>query len=310
MGFRCLRLGWLATLLVFLCVPSASGEIRRQGAKQVEERLSGIRIPFIANSGQTDPAVAYYAQTFAGTVFVTRDGRIVYSLPGEKDPASAARSSGRRGAWSLIERPVGGSAQPSGSDPSSTGVSYFLGDDPTRWGSGLATFEAVSLGEVWPGICLDLRARGKNVEKFFTVEPGGDPSRIRMSVEGARSLRVNKAGALVVGTGPGEVTFTPPVAFQERQGTRRLVKAAYELYGRGYGFRLGDYDPTVRSRLIPCCRPRTWAAAASTRPSPWRSTRPRVTCTWPGSRLPRIFPARRAGRRRPTAAAMTPSSRG
>jgi len=58
MGFRCLRLGWLATLLVFLCVPSASGEIRRQGAKQVEERLSGIRIPFIANSGQTDPAVA------------------------------------------------------------------------------------------------------------------------------------------------------------------------------------------------------------------------------------------------------------
>jgi len=171
--------------------------------------------------------------------------------PGEKDPASAARSSGRRGGWSLIERPVGGSAHPRGSDSSSTGVSYFLGDDPTRWGSGLATFEGVSLGEVWPGISLDLRAHGKNVEKLFTVDPGGDPSRIRMSVEGARSLRINEAGALVVGTGLGEVTFTPPVAFQERQGARRLVKAAYELYGRRYGFRLGDHDPAVPVEIDP-----------------------------------------------------------
>jgi hypothetical protein len=252
MGFRCLLFGWLATLdLVFLYVPSASGEIRRQGAKRVGEYLSGIRIPYIANSGQTDPAVAYYAQTFAGTVFVTRDGRIVYSLPGEKDSASAARSSGRRGGWSLIERPVGARTHPRGSDRSPTGVSYFLGDDPTRWGSGLATFEGVSLGEVWPGISLDLRAHGKNVEKLFTVEPGGDPSRIRMSVEGAWSLRVNEAGALVAGTGLGDMTFTPPVAFQERQGARRLVKAAYELYGRRYGFRLSDYDPAVPVEIDP-----------------------------------------------------------
>ena len=72
-----------------------------------------------------------------------------------------------------------------------------------------------------------------------------------MSVEGARSLRINEAGALVVGTGLGEVTFTPPVAFQERQGARRLVKAAYELYGRRYGFRLGDHDPAVPVEIDP-----------------------------------------------------------
>ena len=64
-------------------------------------------------------------------------------------------------------------------------------------------------------------------------------------------MRINEAGALVVGTGLGEVTFTPPVAFQERQGTRRLVKAAYELYGRRYGFRLGDYDPAVPVEIDP-----------------------------------------------------------
>jgi len=63
----------------------AAGVLQPQ---HVAEHLSGVLIPFVANAGQTDPAVAYFAPTFAGTVFVTRDGRIVYSLPGRNGIAS------------------------------------------------------------------------------------------------------------------------------------------------------------------------------------------------------------------------------
>jgi hypothetical protein len=242
---------WVALSLLF--VSGASGEARRVADEVVSERLSGLNIPFIANSGQTDPAVAYYAQTFAGTVFVTRDGRIVYSLPGVKASASGGLPSIRKAGWSLAETPVGGRARPSGSERASTRVSYFLGNDPTRWSSDLPAFEGVSLGEVWPGISLALRARGKNVEKLFTVEPGGDPSRIRMRVRGGRSLRVNAAMGLVIETGLGDVTFTPPVAFQEQGGVRHPVNVAYELRGKEYGFRLGGYDsalPVVIDPLV------------------------------------------------------------
>ncbi|HLE87209.1 MAG TPA: hypothetical protein VI727_06065 [Candidatus Brocadiaceae bacterium] len=38
-------------------------------------------MPFIANEGQVDERVAFYAKTFGGTVFVTKDGDIMYSLP-------------------------------------------------------------------------------------------------------------------------------------------------------------------------------------------------------------------------------------
>src|SRR3990172_4807814 len=38
-------------------------------------------MPFIANEGQVDERVAFYSKTFGGTVFVTKDGDIVYSLP-------------------------------------------------------------------------------------------------------------------------------------------------------------------------------------------------------------------------------------
>ena len=51
---------------------------------------------FIANNGQVDEQVAFYAKTFGGTVFVTKEGEIVYSLPsGRDDPAGASQEAGR-----------------------------------------------------------------------------------------------------------------------------------------------------------------------------------------------------------------------
>ncbi|MBM2835626.1 MAG: hypothetical protein HW406_2787, partial [Candidatus Brocadiaceae bacterium] len=44
-----------------------------------------LQIPFIANEGQTDEKVAFYANTFGGSVFVTKDGEIVYALPKSGD---------------------------------------------------------------------------------------------------------------------------------------------------------------------------------------------------------------------------------
>jgi hypothetical protein len=247
------RFGWM-TALALVVAQSSSGGTREADEKRTGERISGVRIPFIANSGQTDPAVAYYAPTFAGTVFVTRDGRIVYSLPGKKASAAGGRSSVKgeaRPGWSLTETAVGAEARPNGVDRASTGVSYFHGNDPARWRTGVPTFEGVSLGEVWPGISLELRARGKNVEKLFTIAPGADPSRIRMSMVGARRLSTDRTGALIASTGLGDVTFTPPAAYQERHGVRRSVKVVYELRGRQYGFRLDGYDPDTTVVIDP-----------------------------------------------------------
>lgn len=240
---RGLRLSWLVAL-PFILVPSASGGVR-QAKERVARRLQEVRIPFITNSGQIDSAVAYYAPTLTQTVFVTREGRIVYSLRDARASGSDARTRREGTGWSLTESVVGGKARPKGREPASTSISYFVGNDPARWRSGLATFQGVSLGEVWPGIRLELRAHGKNVEKVFTVEAGADASRIGMRVAGASWLRVNEAGALVAGTGLGEVTFTPPTAYQERQGARHPVGVAYELRGLGYGFCLAGHDPTL-----------------------------------------------------------------
>ncbi len=43
-----------------------------------------VQVPFIANKGQVDERVLFYAPTFGGTVFVEKDGEVVYALPGGK----------------------------------------------------------------------------------------------------------------------------------------------------------------------------------------------------------------------------------
>jgi hypothetical protein len=49
----------------------------------------------------------------------------------------------------------------------------------------------------------------------------------------------------VARTGLGPVTFTAPVAYQERDGVRRPVTVAYRLEGRDYGFTVGHHDPRL-----------------------------------------------------------------
>jgi hypothetical protein len=55
-----------------------------------QQKLSAMSIPFVPNGGQWDARAAFAAQTFAGTVFVTKQGELVYSLPGKRidSPAS------------------------------------------------------------------------------------------------------------------------------------------------------------------------------------------------------------------------------
>ena len=213
---------------------------------EVRAQLAGLRVPFIANQGQVDATVAYYAPTFAGTVFVTRQGELVYSLPGRATgtPRSRPRPSSNAG-WSLTETLVEGRARPAAWERGETNVSDFRGNDPARWRARIPTYDQVSLGEVWPGVTMSLRAHGHSIEKIFTLEPGASVNRIRVRMHGARSLAVNPEGALVARTGLGDVTFTAPAAYQERDGVRHPVAVAYRRQGAEYGFSVGAYDRSL-----------------------------------------------------------------
>ena len=60
-----------------------SGKVKENTltGKGLQKKLVSLPVPFIQNQGQLDSDVKFYAKTFSGTVFLTKDAEIVYSLP-------------------------------------------------------------------------------------------------------------------------------------------------------------------------------------------------------------------------------------
>lgn len=90
----------VALLLSMVLVNTLVAEHEHKGTPsnaEVMQKTQKLQMPFIANEGQLDERVAFYARTFGGTVFVTKDGEIVYSLP-------AGREEGRQGSSGAEEQ--------------------------------------------------------------------------------------------------------------------------------------------------------------------------------------------------------------
>jgi hypothetical protein len=255
----------LLFFIISLFLGSSSG-ISAATPIKADGRLN-YHMPFISNEGQLDAQVKYYAKTFGGTVFVTGDGQLVYSLSRKGKTAVVHKPSVKSNlnknklvqgqniaGISLKEELVGGKiAGVKGEGAAAAKVNYFRGSDGNKWKTNLSTYDLVDLGEVYDGIQLKLRAYGNNVEKLFYVKPGAKPEDIKVKLTGARSLEIGDTGELAVETNLGTVSFTRPVAYQEIGGKRVEIAANYFLLdsqsssadsGRIYGFRLGDYDKT------------------------------------------------------------------
>ena len=204
------------------------------------KRLAKVNLPFIENNGQTHEDVKYYTSTFAGNAFVTED-HITYSLmkssPKEEDGENQIRGVALKESFLTKE-----ALHPRGLDRSDSIVNYFVGAEE-NWRSNVPTYNAVSLGELWPYVDVELKAYGANIEKIFKVYPGGSVEDIRLSLDGVLSLNVDEKGELILETELGDLAMTKPVAFQDIDVVQKDVEAFYLVEGSTYGFAVGDYDP-------------------------------------------------------------------
>jgi hypothetical protein len=210
------------------------------------KKMAAVQVPFIKNQGQiANDNVQFYAQTFAGTIFVTKESHLVYSLPQKDHKNSGA-------AWVFRESFVGlQPTRPQGESKSPVRVSYYKGNNPHTWQKQLAAFDSIGLGELYPGIRVSLKAAGNNVEKLFYVSPGAAPDAIKIDVEGVRSISTNAHGQLVLDTALGDIVFTAPIAFQVVDGRRQAVDVAYALADGHYGFKMGEYDKNYELVIDP-----------------------------------------------------------
>jgi hypothetical protein len=120
-------------------------------------------------------------------------------------------------------------------------VSYFIGNDPKNWRSGIPTYGKVKYAQIYPGVDLVFYGNQRQLEYDFVVAPGADPSRIAWRIDGARAS-VDAEGNLVLSAPNGPASFKKPVLYQMDGDKKTSVEGSFAVAGNQVRFRLGSYD--------------------------------------------------------------------
>ncbi|HEY1219591.1 MAG: SBBP repeat-containing protein [Bryobacteraceae bacterium] len=124
-------------------------------------------------------------------------------------------------------------------------TNYLVGADPKRWIRNLPTYGRIEYRNIYEGIDVAWYGNQGQLEYDFTIRPGADASRIRMSIEGARKLALNPDGGVDIETAAGAMKLRLPQIYQDAADARQPVQGGYSLEaGNVIGFKLAGYDKT------------------------------------------------------------------
>ena len=201
------------------------------GAAQHPELRQFGRLPLVfeSNQGQVDPSVKFLARVEGGALFLT-----------EREAVLAARGGG------VVRMRLAGAGKPQAIqalEPTGGVSNYILRNDPARWRTGIPHFLRVAYRSVCTGVDIVYYGNPQSLEYDLIVSPGADPAEIQMAFDGVKSMRLDRAGDLVLKTSGGELRQKRPRAFQETASGRVEVQARYRLKpGKRVGFELARYD--------------------------------------------------------------------
>jgi hypothetical protein len=208
----------------------------------VVDSFGALPMRFERNEGQTDPRVSFLSRGRGYALFLT-PGEVVLSLARARE-RSVVRM-----------RLVGGRATPQiAGEILLPGRSHsYVGSDPAKWWTDVKQYGRVAYRGVWEGI--DVAFYGTQlgeIEADFVVAPGADPRAIRLAFDGARRVRLDAEGNLVVETSTGEVVQRRPVVYQDVGGVRRTVAGSWALKGRKQAvFRVASWDRSATLVIDP-----------------------------------------------------------
>ena len=252
-----LTAGALLCLLAALLVAPALEALRPAGLPSLPSpaataALAGLPLQFVANAGQTDPAVRFQARALGGSVFFT-PGEVVLALPAAESGQTAVLRLRFSGA-NLAPTITGAARQPGTAN-------YFTGADRARWRTDVPTYGAIVYHQLYDGVDLHYDGELGQLKGTYQVAASADPGRIHWRYDGAASTRIDADGSLRImlpASAAGSartLVEAAPIAWQEIGGRRVPVDVRYALAPDGSaGFALGAYDMTRPLTIDPALR--------------------------------------------------------
>jgi len=222
-------------------------------------------IEFVENKGQWDSRILFRGNAANGTVFLTTTG-ITYLLHSREDldrvqekVMGHAHGNGDKhktatpNTEDVIVRSHSYNVDFEGArinkdqvraeKPGEGLVSYFIGDDSTKWGRGCRIFQAVTYPDIYPNIDLRFYSDAGLLKYDFIIKPGGKVSDITLKYDGVDKISLKK-GQLIISTSVGDVRELNPFSYQSKNGLREEVNCQYRLQGNRVKYEVKSYDAT------------------------------------------------------------------
>jgi hypothetical protein len=130
---------------------------------------------------------------------------------------------------------------------------YFLGNDESRWHTGVPLYGSVRYENLYPNIDLRLREANGVPEYDLLLQPGADLVAVVVHVEGAQRLSIASDGSLVIETALGPLTQSAPKTWQMGDdGRKREVVCNFTLLGADrFGFAATGWDGDTSLTIDP-----------------------------------------------------------
>ena len=126
------------------------------------------------------------------------------------------------------------------------------------------TYRRVRLANAYPNVDVVFYGQEHRVEYDVVVEPGGDPSALRLRGDGSTELSVDERGDLIAVADDAALTLHRPIAYQTLNGRRVDVESAFVLTDAGeIRIDVGAYDRSRTLVIDPVVTYATYVGGAS-----------------------------------------------
>ena len=230
--------------------PSRMRPVVETDESRVAANFGNLPLSFEPNQGQTDSQVKFFSRNSHYNLFLT-SSEAVFTLPVHS--STKPRSHGRAAQADRI--PMDSQAvlrmeilrasptpQVEGDRQIEGHTNYLTGRDSGKWVRDVPQYARVNYRGIYPGVDLTFYGEQRQLEFDFVVKPGASPATIALGIEGARKIRTDKAGDLVLTLAAGDLRMHKPVAYQKQEDVRQPVDARFVVKGAKVALAVGAYD--------------------------------------------------------------------
>jgi gliding motility-associated-like protein len=209
-------------------------------------------VEFIRNLGQWDGDFVYRSYTNNGDIYLQPHG-FTYVIGKADNSAKIEANMHGRSADQVtlyfhaykVDFEGANQAVITHGEEKKTYYNYYLGNDPSRWKTGIHPTSTVDYKGLYNGIDMHVASEYGSMKYEFIVAPGADPDQVRMTFDGADKLSVRN-GDLVIGTSLGEAVEKKPYAYQLVNGLRKEVACLYKVKKQTVTYYFpDDYDKAL-----------------------------------------------------------------